>query len=75
MAVSPFADTVALATPGGLYAADLLDPGCRVSAIAPGAPRAPVSALLWNTATSELVVGGGPGGAGTISVFRQRLAS
>lgn len=73
MALSPFADAAAVATSGGLYAVDLLDSACHVSAIAPGPPASPVTALLWNAATSEVVVGGGPGAPGTISVFRQRL--
>lgn len=73
MAVSPFADCAAVATTGGLYTVDLLDSACSVAAIAPGAPRTPYTALLWNSATSEVVVAGGQGGPGTISVYKARL--
>ncbi|PRW60909.1 WD40 repeat [Chlorella sorokiniana] len=73
MAVSPFADSAAVATTGGLYTVDLLDSACSVHTIAPGAPRTPITALLWNSATSEVVAAGGPGGPGTISVFKARL--
>lgn len=73
MALSPFADAAAVATPGGLYAVDLLDSACHASPIAAGPPASPVTALLWNAATSEVVAAGGPGAAGSISVFKQRL--
>jgi hypothetical protein len=70
MALSPFADSLACATTGGIYQIDLLDSACSVTPIAAGAPKSPVTGLLWNTATSEVVVAGGPGPAGTIGVFK-----
>ena len=72
-AVSPYADSAAVATTGGLYTVDLLDSACSVNAIAPGAPRTPITALLWTSATSEVVAAGGQGGPGTISVYKARL--
>ena len=74
MALSPFADQAAVATTGGLFAIDLLDPACHATPLGGAAHRTPVTALLWNAATSEVVVAGGPGGPGTISVYKQRLA-
>lgn len=73
MALSPFADSVAVATSGGLYAVDLLDPACHATPIAAGPPRTAVTALAYNTATSEVVVAGGSGAPGSISVYKQRL--
>ncbi|GAB4814875.1 hypothetical protein N2152v2_001921 [Parachlorella kessleri] len=73
LSVSPFADCVAVATAGGLFSVDLLDAACHATPIAAGAPSAPFTSLTWNAATSEVVVGGGAGGSGSISVYRQRL--
>ncbi|KAL4856499.1 hypothetical protein ACK3TF_002982 [Chlorella vulgaris] len=72
MAVSPFADCVALATTAGLFVVDLLDAACHVTRL-PCTLRSPVTAITWNAATSEVIVAGGPGEAGTISVFKQRV--
>ena len=73
MALSPFADSVAVATTAGIYQVDLLESACSATPILTGPLKTPVTALTWNTATSEVVVAGGPGPAGTISVFKQRL--
>ena len=62
-----------MATTAGIYSVDLLDEACHVTPICPGGLKAPVASLLWNAATSEVVAAGGPGGAATISVFKQRL--
>ncbi|EFN58673.1 hypothetical protein CHLNCDRAFT_140264 [Chlorella variabilis] len=73
MAVSPFADSVALATTAGIFTVDLMDAACHVVPLAPTL-RTPATALTWNSSTSEVIVAGGPGAAGTISVFRQWLS-
>lgn len=53
MAVSPFADCVALATTSGLFVVDLLDAACHVTRL-PCTLRSPVTAITWNAATSEV---------------------
>jgi hypothetical protein len=53
MAVSPFADCVALATTAGLFVVDLLDAACHVTRL-PCTLRSLVTAITWNAATSEV---------------------
>lgn len=72
VALSPFADSAAVATTGGIYAVDLLDAACSATPIAPSL-SSPVTALLWNAATSEVVAAGGGGPPGSISVYKARL--
>lgn len=62
LAVSPVGDAAAVATPTGIYCVDLLDPGCHVGPVSVvGGLRAAVSALTWNAATGEIIVGGADG--------------
>ncbi|PSC73489.1 WD40 repeat [Micractinium conductrix] len=70
--LSPFADSAAVATTAGIYSVDLLDEACSSSRIVPSL-RSPVTALVYNAATSEVVAAGGPGAPGSISVFRPQL--
>lgn len=72
MALSPFADAVAVATTGGIYSVDLLEPACSATPIVKEI-KSPVTALTYNAATSEIVTAGGGGPPGTICVFKQRL--
>lgn len=72
-ALSPFADSVALATTAGIYSVDLMDSACHVTGVLPSI-KSPVTALLWNAATSEVVAAGGAGAPGSISVFKPRMA-
>ena len=71
MALSPFADCVAVATAAGVFSVDLLDPGLAVTPISTGTYRSPITALTWNGATSEVIVAGGPFPNGTVSVYKQ----
>ena len=57
MAVSPFADSVAVATTGGVYQVDLMDSACQVAAIAAGAPKTPITALTWVRPAARLPSG------------------
>lgn len=45
---------------------------CSATPIAPSL-SSPVTALLWNAATSEVVAAGGGGPPGSISVYKARL--
>lgn len=49
--LSPFADSAAVATTAGIYSVDLLDEACSSSRIVPSL-RSPVTALVYNAATS-----------------------
>jgi len=72
MALSPFADSVAVATTAGIHSIDLLDSACHVTPIA-HTLKSPVTALTYNTSTLEVVAAGGGGPPGTISVYKQRM--
>ncbi|KAL4419287.1 hypothetical protein ABPG77_008337 [Micractinium sp. CCAP 211/92] len=72
MALSPFADSAAVATTAGIYSVDLLDAACNATPIA-ASLQSPVTALLWNAATSEVVAAGGGGPPGSLSVYKARL--
>lgn len=76
MAVAPFGDSAALATTSGLFSVDVLDTGSDILAAPPitTAPlRSAVTALSFNATTQDVIVCGGPGPQGTLSVFRQSL--
>eukprot|EP00887_Chlorella_sp_A99_P002337 scaffold10.g2337.t1 len=73
LAVSPFGDAAAVATRTAVYSVDLLDTACTSTQLSAGQLRSPVTGITWNVVTSEVLVGGGPGAAGSISVFRQQL--
>ena len=68
MAVSPVGDSLAAVTALGLYSVDLLDEGSlAVTPITTKLP-APVTSLLWNSATGGLYAGSS---SGSIRLYRQ----
>lgn len=69
MAASHLGDAVAVSTAKGLFCIDVLDPLCPAVAIAPQGLPCPVTALAWNSATSEVAAGGADG---CVRVYRQR---
>lgn len=64
---------MALAAKSALHAVDLLDTACTSVQISRARLESEAAAVAWNTATSEVVVAGGAGPPGTLSVFRQAL--
>lgn len=67
IAVSPVGESLAVATTGGLYTLDLLEPSSAIAPVAAKLPAA-VSSLLWNPANSGLYTGSANG---TIRLYRQ----